>query len=188
MNTENGLKSKTSNESKIVNDINEIGNGFLDLRTAAISEQIKSWINQLDGIFLAIQGSGWYNEVVILCDTEIANESNYNSLVEFLNLLVDEIGESEIHPLLKILEIVTKRVSEYEYKCYRMDSPVTDANLLKFLMDQHSLKQTDLSELGSQDAISDLLNGKLQLDRRQIGVICKRFSISTDTFFNLGEI
>ena len=36
----------------------------------------------------------------------------------------------------------------------------TGVQALKYLMEQHGLKQTDLSEIGSQGVVSEILTGK----------------------------
>jgi len=39
---------------------------------------------------------------------------------------------------------------------------------LNALMEEHGLKQSDLSEIGSQGVVSEILSGKRQLNVRQI--------------------
>ena len=49
-------------------------------------------------------------------------------------------------------------------------------------MEQHHLKQADLSEIGSQGVISEILAGKRSLNIRQVQALSKRFAVSADTF------
>ena len=53
---------------------------------------------------------------------------------------------------------------------------------LKYLMEQHGLKQTDLSEIGSQGVVSEILTGKRELNIRQVRALSKRFGVSAATF------
>ncbi len=53
---------------------------------------------------------------------------------------------------------------------------------LKYLMEQHGLKQTDLSEIGSQGVVSQILTGKRELNIRQVRALSKRFGVSAATF------
>jgi HTH-type transcriptional regulator/antitoxin HigA len=46
----------------------------------------------------------------------------------------------------------------------------------------HNLKQTDLTEIGSQGVVSEILNGKRELNIRQIKLLSKRFSASPSVF------
>jgi HTH-type transcriptional regulator / antitoxin HigA len=53
---------------------------------------------------------------------------------------------------------------------------------LKFLMEQHSLRQSDLPEIGSQGVVSEILTGKRELNIRQIRALSERFGVSPVTF------
>lgn len=41
-------------------------------------------------------------------------EEEYNSLVELLDELVDEVGEDESHPLASLMEVVGVLIEKYE--------------------------------------------------------------------------
>jgi HTH-type transcriptional regulator/antitoxin HigA len=49
-------------------------------------------------------------------------------------------------------------------------------------MEEHGLKQLDLSEIGSQGVVSEILSGKRQLNIRQIKILSKRFKVSPAVF------
>ena len=49
-------------------------------------------------------------------------------------------------------------------------------------MKEHGLKQSDLSEIGSQGVISEILSGKRQLNIRQIKMLSQRFKVSPAVF------
>lgn len=57
----------------------------------------------------------------------------------------------------------------------------TGIEALKFLMEQHGLKQGDLEEIGSQGVVSEILTGKRELNVRQVRALSKRFGVSTAT-------
>lgn len=54
--------------------------------------------------------------------------------------------------------------------------------MLRFLMEEHDLAQSDLSEVGSQGIVSEILNGKRELNVRQIRALAKRFHVSPAAF------
>jgi transcriptional regulator with XRE-family HTH domain len=54
---------------------------------------------------------------------------------------------------------------------------------LKSLMEQHGLKQSDLSEIGSQGVVSEILTGKRELNIRQVRALSARFGVAAATFF-----
>ena len=56
---------------------------------------------------------------------------------------------------------------------------------LKALMVEHGLKQSDLSEIGRQGVISEILSGKRQLNIRQIQILSKRFNFLQQYLYEL---
>jgi HTH-type transcriptional regulator/antitoxin HigA len=53
---------------------------------------------------------------------------------------------------------------------------------LNSLMEEHGLKQSDISEIGSQGVVSEILSGRRQLNVRQIKILSKRFRVSPAVF------
>jgi hypothetical protein len=72
-------------------------------------------------------------------------------------------------------------IGQYDAKHYP-PGDVPPAAVLRFLLDQHQLKQTDLPEIGSQGVVSEILNGKRDLNTRQIKELSKRFGVSPAVF------
>lgn len=61
--------------------------------------------------------------------------------------------------------------------------PVGDPiSSLKHFMEEHNLRQSDLPEIGSQGVVSEILNGKRQLNVAQIKALSKRFKVSPAAF------
>ena len=54
--------------------------------------------------------------------------------------------------------------------------------ILRLLMDQHGLHQSDLPEIGSQGVVSEILNGKRDLNLRQVRALARRFLVSPAVF------
>ena len=111
----------------------------------------------------------------------IRNEREYNAAVKRLNELLDEIGENEKHPLYGLLDTLGTLIQVYEEEHYTIPD-VSGAEILRFLMDEHELTQSDLPEVGSQGVVSEILNGKRELNVRQIRVLAERFKVSTAVF------
>ena len=51
------------------------------------------------------------------------------------------------------------------------------ADVLRLLMDEHGLTQSDLPEIGSQGLVSDILRGKRELNVRQSPALAARFYV-----------
>ena len=50
-------------------------------------------------------------------------------------------------------------------------------------MEQHGLSQSEIPEVGSQGMVSEVLNGKRELNKRQIEALSRRFHLSPAAFF-----
>ena len=111
----------------------------------------------------------------------IRNEREYNAAVKRLNELLDEIGDNEKHPLYSLLDTLGTLVHVYEEEHYPIPD-VTGAEVLRFLMDEHGLTQSDLPEIGSQGVVSEILNGKRELNVRQVRSLAQRFKVSSAAF------
>ena len=113
----------------------------------------------------------------------LSNEQEYDEAVERLNFLLDEVGDNEFHPLYSLLDTLGILIEAYDNEHYPLpDCGGVDA--LIYLMEEHSLSQSDLPELGSQGVVSEILNGKRKLNVRQIQVLAERFQVSPGTFFD----
>ena len=111
----------------------------------------------------------------------IRTEADYNRAVEVLNKLLDEVGDNESHPLYNFLEVLGTLIESYEEDHVNIpDIPAKE--VLKYLMDEHGLTQADLSEIGSQGVVSEILRGKRELNTRQIKALSKRFGVSPAVF------
>ena len=111
----------------------------------------------------------------------IRNEREYNTAMKRLNELLDEIGDDEKHPLYSLLDTLGTLIEAYEEEHH----PIPDssgADVLRYLMDEHGLTQSSLPEIGSQGVVSEVLNGKRELNVRQIRLLAKRFKVSTAVF------
>ena len=120
----------------------------------------------------------WVNIAPLL---SVRNEREYDAAVKRLNSLLDEIGDNEKHPLYSLLDTLGTLISLYEEEHYPIPE-ATGVDVLRFLMDEHGLSQSDLSEVGSQGVVSEILNGRRELNVRQIRALAKRFKVSTAVF------
>ncbi|MCC7161550.1 MAG: helix-turn-helix domain-containing protein [Anaerolineae bacterium] len=113
----------------------------------------------------------------------IRSEREYDAAIKRLNLLVDEIGTNVKHPLCGLLDTLGTLVHAYEESHYPMPD-VSGAEMLRYLMDEHSLRQSDLREIGSQGVVSEIIKGRRELNVRQIRALAKRFGVSPAVFIS----
>ena len=110
-----------------------------------------------------------------------SNKEDLNQLVELCDYLIDQTGGDEKHPLMGLVDIVGTLIEDFEKK--NIPEPEGDAiGCLKYLMQEHGLKQKDLVELGSPGVISEILSGKRDLNKRQIKALSERFNCSPAIF------
>jgi HTH-type transcriptional regulator/antitoxin HigA len=93
---------------------------------------------------------------------------------------------SEPHPTpaqVEAIELLTLLIERYEEEHYAIPK-ASPAGVLRFLLDQHGLKQRDLAaELGGESVVSEVLSGKRKLNAAHIEQLSKRFHVSPAVFF-----
>lgn len=119
--------------------------------------------------------------------TPIRDEAHYEKMVQLADTLVEAIGNAKKHPLLDLLDLVSELIRTYDAEHY----VVPDASprvVLRFLMEQHGLSQSDLPEIGNQSVISMLLSGSRQLNVRQIKALSTRFQVPPGVFLEQSKV
>ncbi len=115
-------------------------------------------------------------------------EKEYEETRALLDQLIDMIGADESHPLATLMYHVGNLVDDYE----KNDEELEDLGkkgdaitMLKFLMDQHGLKQADLCDVfGSQGNVSEILRGIRDLNLKHIKKLSKKFGVDVSVFFD----
>jgi hypothetical protein len=70
---------------------------------------------------------------------------------------------------------------QYSPHCQKMVAGAA-AEMLRHCMEEHGLTQSDLPEAGSQGVVSEVLNGKRELNVRQIRALARRFQVAPAVF------
>lgn len=108
---------------------------------------------------------------------------DYDRAIKLMNDLIDEVGDNQRHSLYSLLDTLGTVLHAYEEQHFKMPSS-NSSEILRFLMEEHGLKQTELPEIGSQGVVSEILNGRRELNTRQIRALAERFAVSPAVFFN----
>jgi len=109
------------------------------------------------------------------------NDKEFNLLLSELDALLAIVGDNEKHRLMGLVDVISHMISSYEAEHVTVPA-VKGVDALKFLMDAHQLCQSDLSDIGSQGVVSEILNGKRMMNLRQIKLLAKRFHVDPSTF------
>ena len=111
----------------------------------------------------------------------IRNEEEYDIAIERLNALVDEVGSDEQHPFYDLLDTLGTVIHAYEGIHYPIpDCDGTEA--LQFLMEEHNLEPSDLTEIGTPEAVLEILERKRELTIKNIHALANRFKVSPTVF------
>ena len=111
----------------------------------------------------------------------LRTEADYNRAVAVLDEILDEIGQQDTHRLADLAETLGLFIEAYE-DAHVPYSDSSASEILRTLMEEHALKQSDLSEIGSQGVVSEILSGKRDLNVRQITQLAARFGVSPALF------
>lgn len=83
----------------------------------------------------------------------------------------------------KAIALLTLLIERYEEQHYKVPT-AAPADVLRFLLDRHGLKQRDLAkDLGGESVVSEVLAGKRKLNAAHIEQLSKRFRVSPAVFF-----
>lgn len=111
----------------------------------------------------------------------ITRKSEYAAAVEHLNRLLDAGGANEAHPLCGLVAALGELIQAYE----KRQEPMIEAEpraVLRYLMEDHGLKQADLADIASQGTISDILGGRRGISKALAKKLAARFNLSPAAF------
>jgi HTH-type transcriptional regulator/antitoxin HigA len=84
---------------------------------------------------------------------------------------------------VEAIELLTLLIERYEEEHYSLPK-ASPADVLRFLLSQHGLKQRDIAaDLGGESVVSEVLSGKRKLNAAHIEQLSKRFHVSPAVFF-----
>lgn len=114
----------------------------------------------------------------------ITNDEELDRLTKEIDrLITKDIKQGSLSPEEdKLLELLALLVEEYEDEHY----PIPEAKpneILKMLMYEHDLKQSDLLDIfGSSGIASEVVNGKRSISKTQAKKLAERFKVSVELF------
>ena len=111
----------------------------------------------------------------------IRDDAHYARMTTLLEALLEEAAGDENQPAMELVDIVGDLIEDFEADHYPLPE-TTGVQALKFLLEQHGLKQSDLPEIGSQGVVSEILAGKRDLNIRQVRALSERFGVAAATF------
>src|SRR3990167_3532224 len=77
-----------------------------------------------------------------------SNEAEYEKLLVFADELMDWSRHHHDQKTVSLLKLLANNIQAYETKHFPLKK-ISPTDMLKFLMDEHALGQTDFPEIGS---------------------------------------
>ena len=113
----------------------------------------------------------------------VRTQRDYTRMNALMESLLDVVGNDEDHELADLLDVVGTLIEQYEKANSPPIAHAVPKDVLKFLMEEHGLKQADLKDdLGGQGIVSEILSGKREINVRQAKKLATRFSVSAAVF------
>jgi HTH-type transcriptional regulator/antitoxin HigA len=112
----------------------------------------------------------------------LRSEKEYRKATAMLDEIIDEIGQDEVHPLADLAEAMF--IHSYEETNAKIRA-ATAPEVLRSLMEEQGLTQSEVPEIGSQGSVSEIPSGEGDLNIRQIRRLAKRFGVSPAVFIVL---
>jgi len=80
-------------------------------------------------------------------------------------------------------KLLTLLIEDFEERHFKLPA-AKPAGVLRFLLDQHGLRQKDLVDIfGTPSVVSEILSGKRELTKDHIKRLSRRFHVSPEVFF-----
>lgn len=111
----------------------------------------------------------------------IRSETDYDDAVSFMNALIDTVGDDETHPLAGLLSLMGEVVSDYDHEHFKV-APGEPHEVLRFLLNQHGLRQADLNDILPQSNLSAILNSQRKISTTVAKKLARRFSVDFSVF------
>ena len=83
----------------------------------------------------------------------------------------------------ELAELLTLLIEDFEERHYQLPR-AKPLDVVRFLMEQHGLKQKDLVDVfGTASIVSEVLSSKRELNKEHIQRLSERFHVSPELFF-----
>lgn len=122
------------------------------------------------------------SQLLSACHDRIENDDDLQGRMALIDELYSH-ADSEDHAAARFAELVADRVYEYETETVLIPYS-SQSEALSFLINDRGVKQKDLSEIATQSAVSEILNGKRKMTVAQIKGFSEFFKVPVEFFMN----
>lgn len=111
-------------------------------------------------------------------------DTDYKQLAKALDEVLDAGGADENHPLAQLADYLGDLIEEWEARHHAVPPAASGIEVLRFLMKERGIKQTELPEIGTQSVVSEVLSGKRLLNVHHIARLSARFGVPAGLFID----
>lgn len=111
----------------------------------------------------------------------VRTQEDHATAVSLMDEIMDIIGEDHNHPLQELLHILSSQIEIYEDEHVQIPD-AEPREVLRYLMEEHGLKQADLGDCMPQSRVSEVLSGERKITVDAAKRLAQRFNVSTDVF------
>jgi HTH-type transcriptional regulator/antitoxin HigA len=122
-----------------------------------------------------------YAKLVAKTPPKIVRTEEQNE--NYIKVLFDLKSRKMTKDEREFADVLTLLIEDFEEKHYALPKASPTESIM-FLMDQHGLKQKHLIDVfGTPSIVSEVLNGKRDLNKDHIARLSERFHVSPELFF-----
>lgn len=130
-----------------------------------------------------MKGGGYVELLTEFQPVVIKTEKENEVALTKLDRLISKGEENWTKAEAAIFELLSTLVEKFEDEAYPMGQLTSPIDSLKVLMDERSLKQADLADIfGGQSVVSDVLNGKREINGRQAKQLAETYHYPVQVF------
>lgn len=111
----------------------------------------------------------------------IRTKKEYDRTVRLMNGILDVVGDAEDHPLAGLLDLVGEIVAEFDSRRHAIPRG-SPREVLRFLMEQREMRQSDLAGVVPQGNLSAILAGRREISATLAGRLSSFFGVSAEVF------
>ncbi len=124
-----------------------------------------------------------YSRLLVRISPKVIHSEKENEIYTEALYELDQRSGKLTRAEKELAELLTLLIEDFESKQYELPR-AKPLEVLRFLMEQHELKQKDLVEVfGARSIVSEVLSGKRKLNKQHIERLSRRFHVSPDVFF-----
>jgi HTH-type transcriptional regulator/antitoxin HigA len=111
----------------------------------------------------------------------IRSEADFKRIQELADKLADAVGDDESHPLSSLFDLTMTLIGQWERENLAIPT-APPREVLRYLLEEHDLKQKDLEDIASPALISDILAGRREISKRLAKALADRFHVDVGAF------